>query len=329
VLAAAALAFWGNLLALSVAYLAGTLVGTVGMAAGIARLGILPRAREAGPHAIGRLVRSAWAAGAHSVASMAVFRLDALLVAGLAGAAAAGQYAASYRLLETVVFVAWTVARGVFPRMAAAPGPAQLRRAIEAVLAVLATVFLPYAVLLWCRGADVLGLLYGEEFAHTGVATLAWLAPAPLLFGAGFLAGMVVLSTGPSPVLLLGSIGALVVSVALDLALIPVWGPAGAALATSVSYGVQALLLYPAVVRRAGHPALLGPMLPAAGGAVLAAAALLLPLPLAQAGPLAAAAYAAGWLLLGRWFDPAQASVLRGLVRPGSGLAPVAPRHAR
>ncbi len=328
-LTTAALAIWGSLPALSVAYLVGTLTGFAGMAAGVAWLGVRPRRREAGPRPIRRLVGSSWAAGVHSVASMALFRLDALLLAGLAGAAAAGQYAASYRLLETVVFVSWTVARGVFPRMAAEPNPDRLRRAGEAVLAVLATVFLPYAVLLWCRGADVLRLLYGDDFARSGGATLAWLAPAPLLFGAGFLAGMVVLSTGPSPVLLLGSIGALVISVALDLVLIPVWGPTGAALATSASYGMQAVLLYPAVVRRAGHPAVLRPMLPAAGGALVAAAALLLPLPLVQVGPLAAAGYAGGWLLLGHRIDPGQASVLRRLVRSDAGWSPAAARNAR
>jgi O-antigen/teichoic acid export membrane protein len=258
---------------------------------------------------------------------MALFRIDAVLLAARAGATAAGRYAAAYRLLETVVFVSWTVARAVFPVMAAAPDARRVRRAAESGLVVLTTVFLPYTVLLWCRGPDVLRLLYGAELARQSATTLAWLAPAPLLFGAGYLAGLVVLSGGPTPRLLVGSIGALVVNVGLNLVLIPRYGPVGAAVSTSASYAAQVLLLYPAVRRRVGRPAVLQPLLPATGAAAVAALVLLLPLALLPAGALAATAYASTWLLLARRLDAEQVGVLRELVRRRGRRR--APRHAR
>jgi O-antigen/teichoic acid export membrane protein len=317
-----ALGIWGTLLALSIAYLAGTLVGTVGMAAGAARLGVRPGWRQVRRGRTGQLLRVSWPTGVHSIASMALFRIDAVLLAALAGTTAGGRYAAAYRLVETVVFVSWTVARAVFPMMAATPEPRRVRRVAEAGLAVLATVFLPYAVLLWCRGPDVLRLLYGPGFGLESAAALAWLAPTPLLFGAGYLAGLVVLAGGPTPRLLVGSLGALAVNLGLNLALIPPYGPVGAAVSTSASYAAQILLLYPAVRRQVGRPALLRPLLPAAGATAVAAAALLLPVSLLPAGAVAAAGFAGSWLLLARWVDPEQVGVLRDLVRP-----PRAARH--
>jgi O-antigen/teichoic acid export membrane protein len=328
-LALLALGIWDSLLALCLAYLVGTLVGTVGMAAGAARLGVRPGWGEVGRVRTGRLLRVSWPTGVHSVASMGLFRIDAVLLAALAGAAAAGRYAAAYRLLETVVFVSWTVARAVFPVMAAAPDPRRVRRVAEAGLVVLATVFLPYAVLLWCRGADVLRLLYGPDLARESAVTLAWLAPAPLLFGAGYLAGLVLLAGGPTPRLLTGSIGALVVNVLLNLVLIPLYGPVGAAVSTSVSYAAQALLLYPAVRRRVGRPAVVRALLPAAGGAAVAAVALRLPVSLLPAAAVAAAGYAGTWLVLARRLDAEQVSVLRALVRRPARPARRQPQHAR
>ncbi len=312
-----ALAVWGNLLALGLAYLVGTLLGTVGMAVGAARLGVRPGWRQVRRRPTGRLLRTSWPAGVHAVGSMALFRIDAVLLAALAGAATAGTYAAAYRLLETVLFVSWTVSRAVFPAMAAATDPRRVRRVAEAGLVVLTTVFLPYAVLLWCRGPELLRLLYGPDLARQSAPALFWLAPAALLFGAGYLAGLVVVAGGPSPRLLGGSLGALAVNVGLNLLLIPRYGAVGAAVSTSVSYAAQAVLLYPAVRRQVGRPALVRPLLPAVAGSLVAAGLLLLPVPLAPAVAAAAVGYVLGWLLLARRLDAEQVRVLGGLLRRG------------
>lgn len=309
-----ALAVWRNLLALSAAYLLATLVGLVAMAIGVGRLGARPRRDLVSRRGLRALAGSSWSIGVHSVASMALFRVDGVLLAVLAGAAAAGRYAAAYRLLETVVFVCWTVSRAVFPMMATAAADWQVRRGAERGLAVLAAVFAPYAAVMWCRGGDVLRLLYGEEFARTGVPVLAWLAPAPLLFGAAYLAAHALLAGGPCRLVLVGSLGALAVNIGLNLALIPRYGPVGAAVATSVSYAVEVALLQPAVNARSGRPALVRPLLPAVLAAGLAAAVLLLPLPLLPALGAAGAVYLLAWSALARWLDAEQLDVVRGVL---------------
>ncbi|HVQ90688.1 MAG TPA: oligosaccharide flippase family protein, partial [Mycobacteriales bacterium] len=276
VLALLALAIARDLLDLAVAFLVGTLLGTVAVAVGSARLGVRPNWRRVNWRGLGRLLRESWSAGAHSVASMALFRADALLLAALAGAAAAGQYAAAYRLLETVIFVCWTVARAVFPVMVSATDRALVRRGADRGLVVLAAVFLPYAALLWCRGGDILRLLYGASFARDSGTALVWLAPAPLVFGGAWLAAYVLQSDGPNPVLLIGSTGALAVNLGLNLALIPRFGPSGSAAATSISYAVELALLYPPARARVGPPKLARPLLPALAGATVLAGTLLL-----------------------------------------------------
>jgi O-antigen/teichoic acid export membrane protein len=320
VLALVALVVWRGLLPLSVAYLVGTLLGTVAVAAGAARLGVRPCWTGVGWPGLRRLVRTSWPAGAHSVASMALFRADAMLLAALAGAAAAGRYAAAYRLLETVIFVCWTVTRAVFPVMVSASEPGQVRRGAERGMVVLAAVFLPYTALLWCRGGDVLRLLYGESFARDSDTALVWLAPAPLLFGAAWLAAYVLLSAGPTATVLVGSVGALAVNIGLNLLLIPRYGPPGSAAATSLSYAVEFALLYPVARARVGRPQLAGPLLPAVAGSVVLAVVLLLPLPFGPALLLAAALYLVTWYLLASLADAEQLGVVRGLL-PRRGTA--------
>jgi O-antigen/teichoic acid export membrane protein len=323
VLCLGALAGWRDLIALSVAYLVGTLCGTAAVATGAGRLGIRPRWSGVARAGLSRMLHASWTTGAHSVASMALFRVDAILLAALAGTAAAGRYAAAYRLLETVIFVCWTVARAVFPVMVSATESWQVRRSADRGLVVLATVFLPYAALLWARGGEVLRLLYGEPFVRDGYGALAWLAPAPLLFGAAWLAAYVLMSGGPTATVLLGSVGALVANLALNLVLIPRWGPAGAAAATSASYAVELAVLYPFARARVGRPRLVRPLLPAVIASTALAGVLLLPLPLGVAAVLAAVVYAALWWRLAAWIDAEQVEVMRGLLP--SRRAPVAP----
>jgi O-antigen/teichoic acid export membrane protein len=314
VLVVVALVVTPSLLSVSVAYLVGTSIGVIATALGAARLRIRPRWSELRWAGMDQLARASHSGGLHVVASMALFRIDAVLLAALAGAAAAGRYAAAYRLLETVIFVAWTVSRSVFPIMASSPETWRVRRGAERGMVVLASVFLPYMAVLWCRGADVIRVLYGHSFSVGDVAVLTWLAPTPLLFGAGYLAAYVMTTDGPNFRVLIGSVGALTINVALNLLLIPRHGPVGAAVATSVSYAAQVALLYPAASRRAGRPALLRPLLPAAVASAAAAAVLLLVPPFWPALLLAGAVYLPACLWLAARFDPEQVGVIRGLL---------------
>jgi O-antigen/teichoic acid export membrane protein len=309
------LAAGGGLLPVSASYLLGSLVGLVGMAGAVAHLGVRPRLRSVSRAGIRDFSRVSWTMGVHSVVTMALFRIDAVMLGVLAGDTAVGLYAAAYRLLETVLFVAHNVSRAVFPVMASASDNAAVQRAWHRGLAVLSTVFVPYAALLTLRGGDVLELFYGPRFTEGGVAIMAWLAWAPLLFGIAFLAADVLLARRPDTRILLGSGGALALNVVLNLVLIPSFGGLGAAVATTISFLLEAAVLGWLALRLLGGRITLWMLAGPGAGTACAAAVLATPLPLLPALLLATPAYVAGWWPVTRRLDPEQTGVIVGLVR--------------
>lgn len=306
-----------GLLGLATAYLGGTLVGPLAGALMVRRQGIRPQWRQVSVASLIRLNRGTWIIGLASVVGMALFRLDILLLAWLAGDRVVGVYAAAYRLLETALFVCWVVARGVFPLMAADPEPHRVQRHLERGWAVLAAVFLPYMTLLLCRGHEVLSLLYGETFADAGTGMLRWLAPAPLLFGLGYLIGFAMVAAGPTMRLFAVFAISLAVNIALNLLFIPRYGGIAAAFTTSLSYAVEVVAALWLGRGRLGRPRLGWTVLPALAASGVVAGPLLAPVPFVPALLAAAVLYVPVWLLVARFVDPEQTRVLRRILTPG------------
>ncbi|MCK1818413.1 oligosaccharide flippase family protein [Streptomyces sp. XM83C] len=157
--ALALLALFGGtgLTGLAVAFCAGTVVGPLLAALLMRRTGFAPDWRAVSRARLVELNRGTWVIGVASLVLMVLFRVDTLMIAWFAGDREVGIYAAVYRLLETTLFVSFVTARTVFPLMAADPDPARVRRFTEQGVSMMAVVFAPYAVVLWCRGHTVLG----------------------------------------------------------------------------------------------------------------------------------------------------------------------------
>jgi O-antigen/teichoic acid export membrane protein len=304
-----------GLLGLAIAYFAGMAVGPVAAMLLVRRQGTRADWGTVSVRSLVRLNRGTWMLGLETVVAMALFRLDTLFLGWLAGNRAVGIYAAAYRLLETAVFVCWVVTRAVFPLMAADPRPHRVRRHTERGIGVLAAAFIPYMTVLLCRGHDVLLLLFGEQFAEAGTDTLRWLAPAPLLFGLGYLFIYALTAAGPTLRVLVGAMVALAANVALNLLLIPRYGGIAAALTTSFSYAVEAVALILLGHARMGRPRLARAVLPAVVASGVAAGPLLAPWPLAPALLTAAVVYVPCWAVIARHIDPEQVRVLREMVR--------------
>ncbi|WP_437042184.1 oligosaccharide flippase family protein [Streptomyces sp. enrichment culture] len=300
-----------GLLGLAVAYFVGTAVGPVAAMLLLRRQGTRADWRAVSVGSLIRLNRGTWMIGLETVVAMALFRLDTLFVGWLVGNRAVGIYAASYRLLETAVFVCWAVTRAVFPLMAADPRPERVRRNTERGIGVLAAVFIPYMTVLLCRGHDVLLLLYGEQFADAGTDMLRWLAPAPLLFGLGYLLTDALNAAGPTLRVLSGAVIALVINVVLNLLLIPHLGAVAAAFVTSFSYAVEAVVLVLLGRTRVGRPRVLRTVLPAVLASGFAAGPLLAPWPLLPALIAAAVVYVPCWVVIAQRVDAEQVRVLR------------------
>ncbi len=283
-------------------YFLATCVGVVGMHVAARRAGA--RLRIRGSRAEARLIlQAAPVMGPGAIAAMGVFRLDAALIGVILGTGAVGVYGASYRVFESVLFVSWTLSRVFMPVIASRPDDIEhVRVWARRALVVVCAIYLPYGAALALHGDDLVGLLFGAEYVHTGV--LVALAAAPLLFGISHLGASVLLALRPDPVVLIASVVALVVNLVLNLWLIPVWGLTAAALASTLAFFVQSVILMTALTRITGSimsARALVAVVVATGAAALVS---VLVDGAVQAFLASAVAFLLAWLVAGRIFDP-------------------------
>src|SRR3954469_1617495 len=249
-----------------------------------------------------------------TVLSLALFRVDQVILGAMKGTAELGLYAAAYKLLETVLFVAWAMVRAVYPVMSASKDPERVRKGVEAGIAALAVLYIPFGVALFVDAPQILTTLYGPEYAGAADVT-RWLAASPMLFAIGFLYSYGLVSRERRWRAAWGTIAAAALNLALNFALIPHFGAVGAAAAPTVSYlveaGVLGVLAYPVF----GWPRLGRALaIPTVAAAVMCAALLAVPDGIVLQVAVGVVVYAAAWFPLARWLAPEQISVLRSVV---------------
>lgn len=254
--------------------------------------------------------------GLNDLVSMALFRVDVVLLAWLAGTVAVGHYTAAYRLLETVLFISWSIARVLLPALAdESPQAPDRGRTVSGGLIIVGAIYLPYAAVLLTRGDEVVRLLFGDEFGS--MAIISWLALAPFFFGIAQVALSALLALRPDPAVLLASSLALVANVALDLLLIQRWGAVAAAGATTIAYAIQAGVLLVALRRRFPPTHIRRNLILSTGASVVAGAVMLSPVPLLVALVLGGLTYAVTWWVTTRRWDPSTYQLVR-TVLPGA-----------
>jgi O-antigen/teichoic acid export membrane protein len=186
----------------------------------------------------GDLIRGGVPLGIAGLVTMAYVRIDGILVFEIAGADEAGLYAAVYRVLDRVQMVPTAVMTTLLPLLAAAwpADPDRTRRLMQSAADLLLVTALPALALAVAAPAEIVDLLFGDEFEDA--------APAlPVLMGAfvalslWHLALNMVIVLGRQRRLIVYTTAGLVVNVALNIALIPEFGFMAAAwitLATEV-----------------------------------------------------------------------------------------------
>lgn len=299
-LVSAVLAAGGGPAEAATAYLAASATGTVLMGLATHRLtGVRPRVRGVSRAHLSDYWRSLPVTGVNDLVSMALFRLDVVFLAVLAGSVAVGHYTAAYRLLETVLFISWSIARVVLPALADTTTTDQQRgRTVTGALLLSVGLYLPYAALLLTRGDELVALIFGEGFVEPVV--MVALAFAPVFFAVAQVGISALLALRPDPIVLAASAAALVVNVALNLLLIPRYGAAAAAAVTTLSYALQAGILLVGV-RRSFTVSGLGRGLAIVSVASVASALVMLaPVPLVMAVVLGGAVYLGLWWV-GSW----------------------------
>jgi O-antigen/teichoic acid export membrane protein len=180
------------------------------------------------------------------------YRLDSYLILLFVNTAGVGLYAVGVALSEGLWFIANAVAVVLIPKLAAgdpeyaaktAPVVARNTLAVTAVFAVGLAVLSPVLI----------PLFFGEAF-RGAIAPFLWLLPGTVALAAAKILSAYVFSRG-RPLINTGIAAVtLVVTLVLDLALIPPFGVSGAAIASSVAYFVSLTLTAIAFRRLSGRP---------------------------------------------------------------------------
>jgi O-antigen/teichoic acid export membrane protein len=176
-----------------------------------------------------------------NLVQVANYRLDLFILAFFAGVGKVGLYALAVVIAQVVWLAPQAVSLVLLPGTAAESDHARNSdRAAQGARIALwgsAAACLALAIVAWWA----IPLVFGSAFAGSRTLLLVLLPGVWLLAPATVLASFIVGVGKPRANLMVASV-AFAVTLVLDLALIPTWGATGAALASTASYSVSALL---------------------------------------------------------------------------------------
>lgn len=201
------------------------------------------------------LVGQSWYEMASQLALILLFRVDAIMVGAMCGAAEAGLYGASVRLSELVYFVPQILASLYLPRMIELrqSNLGEYRKRMTDYFS-LSLLVAGVCALTLAFGSPLLGWVFGEEF-KAGAGILEVHAWSFIPYAIGIARTQYLTVENRLWVNLPSVVGALVVNVGLNWLWIPQYGGMGAAWATLVAYGLAWVLssfLLPSVAKDLG-----------------------------------------------------------------------------
>ena len=188
---------------------------------------------------------------AANVAQFLNYKLDVFVVGFFAGAAAVGRYTLAVSLGQLLWMMSNSVDSVMLPKIAASTdngGSVQHTMRVTR-LALWGTAICGLAIGLLATQA--IPLLYGEAFRPSIVALL-WLLPGIVVFSIANVLAAYIAGIGKPRLNLWVSGVSLLVTITLDIALIPSLNIVGAAIASTVSYVLSAVMLVSFFIRETG-----------------------------------------------------------------------------
>jgi len=164
------------------------------------------------------------------------YRLDLFLVNLIAGPASAGLYTVAVRLAEQLWMISQAVSTVIFPRLSAMLDDKISRDYFTAMTArCVLWITLAAATVLSLTASPLIVLLFGADFQDAAFALLL-LIPGIVLYSCARVLANSFAASGRVGINLWLSIAVLIVNTVANLALIPKFGIAGAAAATTLAY---------------------------------------------------------------------------------------------
>jgi O-antigen/teichoic acid export membrane protein len=195
------------------------------------------QAKETGPSVA--WLRESWPLFVNQTLQGLFFKVDALLLPGLAGAASAGAYAAAYKVSEGAGIVSSSFTLALFPRLSRAT---DLSSAYRLALKLLLQVAFPIAAAVALLSEPIIGIVGGREYLPDAAIALSILiCYLPLSYANG-LTQYVLIAAGRQRLLTVAFVAAFIVNLGSNALLIPRFGYVGAAWVTVLS---EVVLLVP------------------------------------------------------------------------------------
>jgi O-antigen/teichoic acid export membrane protein len=306
----------GGVVAVSVVFAAGALIGLLVATQVLRRFVVAPR-WEIDRSRWVPLVKAGVPIGLAALLFTILLRLDAALLGLLTGGddnSEVGVYAAAFRLVEGTLFVSWAFTASVLPWLARQTADASVARGYELGIKAITSVLMPIGLAFVLLASPLIDLLYGPDY-DDAVLPLQLLAVMTVLYGLNSLASTVLITRDrPQHFTWIVAFVAFE-NIVLNLILIPKYGADGTAFNAALSGLLLAVLSIALVSRHFGRIRLLRAFgAPVAGGLAMAAVMLPTDLPLVPAAAVGVACYLAGLLTFEALVFPSDLARIRAAV---------------
>ena len=183
----------------------------------------------------------AWPCYAGNLVQFLNYRLDLFLVHAWAGLSSVGIYALAVSLAQLPWLLARSAAGVLMPHVARHQGDPAAATLSAQMARITLTCSALINIVLALTLPPLLPRVFGPAFAEAGPALL-WLLPGTTVFALVMVLAAYLAGTGVPRINLYVALAGCTVTVAAGTWLIPLWGIRGAAITSSISYGLSALL---------------------------------------------------------------------------------------
>lgn len=250
-LAVVVLALGGDIVAVSLAYLAGSLGALVFACIGLRRYFPPIDLRAIRRPVVRELLADGAPMALAGIFNGALFRIDIVLLQWIKGPLAGGFYGVAYRFFDSFLFLSWSLCDITLPRIARAGRGRESGEIFQLGIAVMLALFLPLAVLAPFASEWAVAAVFSASF-RPAAAAVPWLAAAGAFYGIAYAGRVSSMALDHRRNIIRIAALVLAFNVAANLAVIPRYGFRGAAIVSCLSEALEATLLLGTFIRANG-----------------------------------------------------------------------------
>ncbi len=192
-----------------------------------------------------KLIKMAFPVGIGAIFFMACSKIDVMILSYFKGVKAVGLYAAAYKLMSIFLFAPYVLATSMFPAMSQWHKEEKLeslRSLLEKSLKMMMIIIIPFAVFISLKSSVIISIIYGNQFLESVpvLAILPWYLVA--VFPAFIFTHILCIADTKKYAFF--NLITLIVSIILNLSLIPVLSITGMAISAVGSVLVLTFLCY-------------------------------------------------------------------------------------